>query len=73
MIKIVNNSKKMKIYNWKYCHHFPILPLLGDNHRLLLLHKDKRFIWLEETRECINEFDIVYMINPSLHVNKAFK
>ena len=65
--KIKNKDK------WNYCHHRPILPLLGANHRLPLLHKDKSFIWLEETEEHINEFEIGYTINPNFHVNKAFK
>ena len=50
-----------------------MLPLLGDNHCLTLLHMANRFIWLEEKGEHINEFAIGYIINPSLHVNKAFK
>ena len=33
---------------------------------------DKRFIWLNE-KKCINEFEIGYMINPSLHINKALR
>ena len=45
-------------------------PLLGDNHRLPLLHMAKCFIWIEETGKHINDFEIGYMINPSLHVNK---
>ena len=51
----------------------PMLPLVGNNHRLLLLHMAKRFIWIEETGKLINYFDIEYMIIPSFHVNKAFK
>ena len=47
--------------------------LLGDYHRLTLSHMDKSFIWIEETKERINEFSIVYMINPYLNINKAFK
>ena len=50
-----------------------MLLLLGGNHCLTLLHMDKRFISLEEIGESIHEFEIVYMINPSLNVNKAFK
>ena len=50
-----------------------MLPLLMDNHRLQLFHMAKRFIWIEETSEHINEFDIGYMINPSLHINKYFR
>ena len=51
----------------------PMLPLLMANHCQPLLHMDKRFIWIEETGELINEFETGYMINPSLHANKAFK
>ena len=50
----------------------PILPLWGDNHRLLL-YMAKRSICIEETKEHINYFDIVCIINPNLHVNKAFR
>ena len=46
----------------------PMLPLLGTNHRLLLYHMAKRFICIEETVERINDCDIEYMINQSLHV-----
>ena len=34
---------------------------------------DKRFICLVETGEIINDFEIGYMINPSFHVNEAFR
>ena len=51
----------------------PMLPLLGVDHRLQLLYMAKRFIWLEETGERIHEFEIVYIIHPSLHINKAFR
>ena len=33
----------------------------------------KRFLWLHETGELVNEFTIGYMINSTLHVNKVFK
>ena len=42
MISVGNEGKKKDIYN--YFHHMPILPLLGANHRLPLLHMSKRFI-----------------------------
>ena len=51
----------------------PMMPLLGDNHRLLLLQMSKHFIGIQETGEFINEFDIGYMINPSLHTNRSFR
>ena len=47
--------------------------LLGDYHRLPLLHMAKHFIFLEETNQRINEFSIGYMMNPNLSINKAFK
>ena len=50
-----------------------MLPLLGDNHCLPLSHMAKHFIWIEETGERINEFDIGYMINPNFYVNKLFR
>ena len=50
-----------------------MLPLLGTNNILPILHMAKPFIRIEETGKRINEFDIGYMISPSLHVNKSFK
>ena len=47
--------------------------LLGTNHRLPLSHIDKSYIWIEETKERINEFSIGYMINPTLNINRYFK
>ena len=74
MIEIGNDNKKIKNKDkWNYFHHMSILPLLGDNRRLPLLNTNKSFIWIEETKEHINEFEIGYMINPNLNVNKSFK
>ena len=33
----------------------------------------KRYIWLEETNQRINEFSIGYTMNPNLNINKAFR
>ena len=74
MIEVGNENEKIKNKDrWNYCHHMPISPLLGANNCLPLLHRAKIFIWLEETGERINEFEIGYMINPNLHVNKTFR
>ena len=51
----------------------PMISLLGANHRLPLFHMAKRFIWINETKQRINEFTIGYMINPDLNFNKAFR
>ena len=74
MIEVGNKYTKIKNKDrWNYCHHMPMLPLLGENRCLPLLHMAKRFIWLEETKERINGFDIRYIINPGLNVNKSFR
>ena len=39
MIEIGKKNEIIKNKDrWNYCHRFPILPLLGDNNRLPLLH-----------------------------------
>ena len=71
MIAVGKKSKIIKNKDiWNYCYCMPMLPLLGYNHCLPLLHMDKTFIWIEETGERINEFEIGCMINPTFHVNK---
>ena len=50
----------------------PMLSLLEANHSLPLFHMAKRFIWLNETKKRINEFNIGYIINPGFNINKAF-
>ena len=50
-----------------------IQSLLGTNHILILSHKTKSYIWLEERNERINEFSIGYMNNPNLSIKKYFK
>ena len=47
--------------------------MLGTYHRLLLSQLARRYIWLEETNERINESSIGYMMNPRLYKSKAFK
>ena len=47
-----------------------MISLLGENHRLPLFYMDKRFIWLDETKQRINGFKIGYMINKNLNINK---
>ena len=33
----------------------------------------KCFIWLNEKKQCINEFKIGYIINPNLNINEVFR
>ena len=44
--------------------------MLGDNFRVPLLHISKRYPWIEETSQRINEFSFGYMFNPTLHTDK---
>ena len=34
---------------------------------------DKRFIWINKTKKCMNQFTVGYIINPGLNVNKVFR
>ena len=47
--------------------------LLGAYHFLHLSRMAKIYIWLEETKERINEFSIGYMINQTFNINRSFK
>ena len=50
-----------------------MLSLLGNNHPLTLFNMARSFIWIEETKERINEFSIGYMINPKFNFNNPFR
>ena len=50
-----------------------IKSLLGTNHCSPLSYMAKSYIWLGETNECINEFQIGNIMNPNLSISKAFK
>ena len=58
---------------WNSLNLMHVQSLLGTNHCLPLSHMAKSYIWLEEKNDCINEFSIVYMMNPKFIINKAFK
>ena len=47
------NKKTRNKDRWNYCHHMPMLSLLGANHRLTLFHMAKRFIWINETKNVL--------------------
>ena len=54
MIEFWNENKKIKNkYRWNYCHHMHMLLLLGDNHRIPLLHIAKRFIYITEIKNVL--------------------
>ena len=51
----------------------PLLPLLGVNHRQYLLNMYKILVYIYTSEKRINQFEIGYMIKPTLHVNKVFR
>ena len=51
----------------------PLLALLGVNHSQPILHMYKIFVYIYTTDKQINQFEIGYMINPTLQVNKVFR
>ena len=66
--------KKIEIKDkWNQLNLTDIQSLLGTNHHLHLSNTAKSFIWIEETNQRINEFSIVYMMNPNLNTKKAFR
>ena len=67
------NKKIQTEENWNNLNLVHIKYLLWTNIRLFLSHMDKSYIWLVETNEHINEFSIVYMINPNLIIKNISK
>ena len=51
----------------------PLLTLLGVNHLLPIFHKSKTFVYINNTEKRMNKFEIGYIINPKLDVNKMFR
>ena len=51
----------------------PLLTLLGANHLQPIINMSKRLVYLYTTNKQINQFEIGYMVNPSLHVDKLFR
>ena len=73
-ILAVGYGKKMEIKDkWNQLNLIDTQSVLGTNHHLPLARIFKSYIWLQETNQRINDFSIVYMMNPNLHKNKAFK
>ena len=62
ILSVGNEKQKIPVkYIWNHCNQMPLHSLLGKNHRLPLFHMTTSFIWIEETKERINEFSIGYM------------
>ena len=69
-------SAKEKIpskHKWELSAVIPLIPIVGVNHRLPILHISNRMIYIYSTEKTVHQFSIGYMINPSIHINKIFK
>ena len=73
ILSVGYQKKKQSQNKWNRLNLIQIQSLLGTNHHLPLSHMAKRYIWLEEANERINEFSIGYMMNLNLSINKGFK
>ena len=74
MIAVGNENNKIKHkYRCKYCHHMPMLPLLGANHLLPLFHMVKRCIWLEERKSVLMSLRLDILLIQVLHFDKPFR
>ena len=49
------------------------MPLVGVNHCTPILHMFKRMVHIYITEKTIHQFEIGYMINPSLRINSIFR
>ena len=69
-------KNKIKIpakYKWEPPVVIPLMPIVGVNHRLLLLRMSKITVNIYTIDKTVHQFAIGYMINTSLHIDKMFK
>ena len=69
MGKIKNPGKD----KWETLDVISLMPLVGVYHRQPILNMYKIMVHCYSTYEIINQFEIGYMINPSLNCNKLFR
>ena len=49
---------------WEIPDVIPLMPIVGVNHRLPILHLSKRIVHIYTTDKTINQFEIGYMLKP---------
>ena len=54
---------------WEVPTVIPLIPIVGVYHRLPKLHMSKRMVHIYTTDKTVHQFDIGYMINPSIFIN----
>ena len=71
MIELGEN--KFSKIKWELPTVIPLMPTVGVNHRLPILHMSKITVHIYTTEKTVHKFAIGYTINPSLHIKKMFK
>ena len=66
-------EKNLAKDKWELPAVIPLVPILGVNHSLPILHMSKIMVHIYSTEKTIHQFAIGYMINPSLHINNTFR
>ena len=58
---------------WEIPTCIPLMPIVGVNYRLPILHMSKIMVYCYTTGKTINQFAIGYIISPSLNFYNAFR
>ena len=66
------NKKSPGKDKWETLAVIPLMQLLGLNHHQHILNMSKIIVCCYSTDETINQFEIGYIINPSINYNKLF-
>ena len=64
------NQKVLGKDRWETLDVIQLLPLVGLNNRQPILNMSKRMVHCYYIYESINQFEVGYMVNPSLNFDK---
>ena len=66
-------NKIVTKYRWEILYVILLFTLVGINYSEPILHMSKRMVHIYSIYDIINQFEIGYMINPALNVNKVLR
>ena len=52
---------------------YSVIAIGRVNHCQHILYTPKKILYIKSTKKRINQFEIGYMVNPTLHVNNVFR
>ena len=65
MIELEKENRKIPAkYKWEIPSVIPLMPIVGVNNCLPIIHISKRMVHFYNTGKTMNQFAIGYMINP---------